>query len=610
MHSAQNEASSIPENPFFHRGPIRNHRYFFGRTAETRRALQMLRNGQCVSIVGPRRIGRTSFLFHLCDPQVQERYLLGEEYLFVYIDCQGMGNLDKPLFYQRVLERTQRALAERGKTDRLTESISNLGAQGVQAASTPSTQRTPDLEHLIELRRVLTTRFDEGEIRTLCFELGIDYHDLPGEGKANKARELVAYLERHGRIAELVRAGERLRPAISWCGKEAGFAIQSQSLSPGSLLADFDKLRRVITTIRKKGYKPIFLFDEFEIAAQNNNLDQSLFSDLRSLVPTVIYVTASQDSLYDLTYTDRSVLSSPFFNIFWEIRLGFLRHREAEEMVRGLLRMTGREDLFTKEDLAFIFEICGYYPFFLQLACYHIFEQKSERRASAAADYERVRLQYGEDAEPHFRYAWKNLDAAEQQAVRLVCEGKVGQLDDEQKRRLERKCLLYKDAFFSSVFAEFVRRQMAETRAGKEGEAKIQRIPVFLSYAREDEERVEHLYQKLSDEGFKPWMDKKDILPGERWRTCVQRAIRASDFFLVCLSANSVTKRGYVQKEIRGALDICQEMLDSDIYLIPIRLEDCDVPESLRAFQWVNLYENDGWAQLMRAIQVGMERRM
>jgi hypothetical protein len=132
---------------------------------------------------------------------------------------------------------------------------------------------------------------------------------------------------------------------------------------------------------------------------------------------------------------------------------------------------------------------------------------------------------------------------------------------------------------------------------------------IFLSYAREDEEKVENLYQKLSDAGFKPWMDKRDIHPGERWKSSIRKAVRRSDFFLACLSANSVNKRGFIQREIKDALDILQEMLDSDIYLIPVRLEDCTLPESLSEFQWVNLFEEDGWTRLVKAIQIGMERR-
>ena len=135
-------------------------------------------------------------------------------------------------------------------------------------------------------------------------------------------------------------------------------------------------------------------------------------------------------------------------------------------------------------------------------------------------------------------------------------------------------------------------------------------IQIFLSYAREDEEKVENLYQRLSDEGFKPWMDTKDILPGEKWPSSIRKAIRRSDFFLLCLSENSVDKRGWIQKEIREALENLQGMLDSDIYLVPARLEKCEVPESLREFQWVDLFEEDGWTRLAEAIQIGMERRL
>ncbi len=132
---------------------------------------------------------------------------------------------------------------------------------------------------------------------------------------------------------------------------------------------------------------------------------------------------------------------------------------------------------------------------------------------------------------------------------------------------------------------------------------------IFLCYAREDKEKVETLYQQLSDIGFNPWMDTKDILPGAKWKLEIQKAIRCSGFVLVCLSKNSVDKRSWVQREIRVALDILEEMLDSDIYLIPARLEDCEVPESLSDFQCVNLFEENGWTRLVQAIQVGMERR-
>lgn len=71
-------------------------------------------------------------------------------------------------------------------------------------------------EYLIKLFRVLDERFDETDLRTLCFELGVDYGDLPGATEQDKARELVLHLEKHRRIHELVKVGRQTRPDIPW----------------------------------------------------------------------------------------------------------------------------------------------------------------------------------------------------------------------------------------------------------------------------------------------------------------------------------------------------------------------------------------------------------
>jgi len=97
------------------------------------------------------------------------------------------------------------------------------------------------------LRQILTTYFDAGELRTLCFDLGVDYDNLPGGGKADKARELISYLERRGRLPELVRIGRQLRPDVSWEGtpqatREA--PLSPQSVSPERLQAEIGSLRR------------------------------------------------------------------------------------------------------------------------------------------------------------------------------------------------------------------------------------------------------------------------------------------------------------------------------------------------------------------------------
>jgi len=78
-----------------------------------------------------------------------------------------------------------------------------------------SNKRLPDQVNLTNLRQVLTTYFNDSELRDLCFfELRIDYDGLRGEGKEAKIRELIAYCERHGRIPELLDTCKQLRPNV------------------------------------------------------------------------------------------------------------------------------------------------------------------------------------------------------------------------------------------------------------------------------------------------------------------------------------------------------------------------------------------------------------
>jgi len=131
---------------------------------------------------------------------------------------------------------------------------------------------------------------------------------------------------------------------------------------------------------------------------------------------------------------------------------------------------------------------------------------------------------------------------------------------------------------------------------------------IFISYAREDREIAESIYDKLRDAGFAPWMDIKDIRAGEMWERIISRAIEQADFILVCLSNHSVNKKGDIQREIKMALNYAERMLPGDIYLIPIRLDECSVPEPLNHLHTVDLYKPGEWEKLLSVLQVGVEQ--
>jgi hypothetical protein len=79
-------------------------------------------------------------------------------------------------------------------------------------------------------------------------------------------------------------------------------------------------------------------------------------------------------------------------------------------------------------------------------------------------------------------------------------------------------------------------------------------------------------------------------------------AVRQSDGDR-CLSQRSINKAGYVQKEIKFALDVADEQPEDTIFLIPLKLEECDVPERLSRWQWVNLFSANGYERLLKALR-------
>jgi hypothetical protein len=132
---------------------------------------------------------------------------------------------------------------------------------------------------------------------------------------------------------------------------------------------------------------------------------------------------------------------------------------------------------------------------------------------------------------------------------------------------------------------------------------------IFISYAKDDRAFANRLYNKLKDVGFKPWLDIEDILPGEEWDFKIKQTLRQSDFLLICLSEKSITKRGYIQKEIRMAVDIAKEMPEGTIFLIPVRLEECKMPTSIDRYHCVDMFKSDGFNRLVKAIQTEWKKR-
>jgi hypothetical protein len=107
-------------NPFFHRGPIRQRGCFRGRSDHVSQSLSLLRNGQNVALVGQRRIGKTSLLFHIADPVVFEAHGLHRgEHLVIYLDATELATVSADQILGLLLDELARALPAAGQPPEL-----------------------------------------------------------------------------------------------------------------------------------------------------------------------------------------------------------------------------------------------------------------------------------------------------------------------------------------------------------------------------------------------------------------------------------------------------------------------------------------------------------
>jgi cellulose biosynthesis protein BcsQ/DNA-binding CsgD family transcriptional regulator len=134
---------------------------------------------------------------------------------------------------------------------------------------------------------------------------------------------------------------------------------------------------------------------------------------------------------------------------------------------------------------------------------------------------------------------------------------------------------------------------------------KKSKLRIFLSYASADIEKVQDLYERLVKDGFDPWLDKRNLLPGQDWTLEIRKAVKDADVMIVCLSRTAVRKEGYVQKELRYALDMTDELPEGSIFIIPIRLEETEVPAQLKYLHWVDYFSEAkeyGYRQMVLAL--------
>ncbi|MCI0488534.1 MAG: ATP-binding protein [Blastocatellia bacterium] len=254
----------------------------------------------------------------------------------------------------------------------------------------------------------------------------------------------------------------------------------------------FSDLERIV-----RGKKVIACLDEFENVTKQAAFSRGFFDSLRSLAQSgnLAFILATEHSLAELCRDER-IATSPFWNIFSRMDLGLFKPGEAEEMVRAGFDSAGIP--LETEELARVKELAGLFPFFLQLACYHLFEMKVGRAAEWEQGFER-------SARDHLHYLWSKLTSRERAALRWSLGFGGRHPDDELLMDLERRGLMVpvKKQFgwwvFSEAFEVIVRNPPPRRKQKrwwnrlfsrfKGGKISVGPVSVEIPVEREEDER-------------------------------------------------------------------------------------------------------------------------
>ena len=132
--------------------------------------------------------------------------------------------------------------------------------------------------HLTSLRDLLAQHFNKNELRQLCFDLVIEYENLPGDIRPAKAQALVEYCLRHNRLSDLVVRCRQLRPTVSWPDPPPPADLTTQQKLQAQAQALFAQAKRLLSPLMRLPAGRDALFSEAFYPAHEWVLDQIDFS--------------------------------------------------------------------------------------------------------------------------------------------------------------------------------------------------------------------------------------------------------------------------------------------------------------------------------------------
>ncbi len=243
---------------------------------------------------------------------------------------------------------------------------------------------------------------------------------------------------------------------------------QPERFDPRPYSRDLAGVLQAFKKLNEMGLRLVIMLDEFEVIASNAAFGPEFYSFMRYAANdcNLSFITSSAVGLEDLTSQQGDTDDSPMYNMFSNLPLRGLEKDEAAALIAIPSERAGFPLEPYTED---ILNVSGRFPFFIQLACSHVFDHLSQNPGRDRPDFNEIWNQFYQDARHTYRGLWSRMDAASQNTLVRIASGKrpLGKYRYVEEHLLRQDYLNEGEhgiVLFSSAFRDFLLREILPER--------------------------------------------------------------------------------------------------------------------------------------------------
>lgn len=173
----------------------------------------------------------------------------------------------------------------------------------------------------ILLRDMLVNYFSIDDLQDLCFEMSVDFDNLPGDTKAAKARELIIFCRNRAKLGSLIEKAKLARPSLNWISesKNGGNSYAPKPTPEQQIYAlvmAFNKNRHRAISSQRTQVASEIAFQMRELAPSlDGQLDAARWLNSDSIgkrVAAVVFLDWKQDIEFLVPLLDQLLIERPF----------------------------------------------------------------------------------------------------------------------------------------------------------------------------------------------------------------------------------------------------------------------------------------------------------